>query len=159
MSFNISKKGNKAIEERIDKDMRKDDIRNKVLSDYELFAYDVGSRLIEHVFYINKEENTIIYSRGLEIVHGPVKIEVKEGTDPITAYINHISRLNCGKSKIYKNVNLTLVSRVYKYLLENYDANCPLQFDNIGQMGDPESLFAGEDACENLERLFETSLD
>ncbi|MCX6774613.1 MAG: hypothetical protein NTY99_00805 [DPANN group archaeon] len=75
----------------------------------------------------------------------PITFSKKDNVDCIFQVLNYIQKSCPGKLK--------LASWVIKYALEKYDANCPLQLDNILQQGDHESLFAGKDACKRLEKL------
>jgi len=154
MVVKLNEKGNKELEMYIDGNIRKGHIATE-LKGYELFAYDhveiptdtEKKSQDKTAFYVNKEEGKIIRCAD-GIMYDPVKLEVKDGVDPITAYVNHVKKSEQDLGDV------TLATWAYKYILENFDAECQLQFENIGQMGDPESLFSGDDACKKLEDMF-----
>lgn len=75
----------------------------------------------------------------------PADFSKKENIACITQVLNYVQQHYPGK--------INLASWVIKYALEKYDANCPLQLDNLLQQGDSKSLFAGKDACERLEKI------
>lgn len=52
------------------------------------------------------------------------------------------------------NVFIHLPSWVKNYL-NKHKTHCKVQEANIGHMGDKESLFAGDDACEHLKKLID----
>jgi hypothetical protein len=75
----------------------------------------------------------------------PADFSKKDNIDCVTQVLNYVQQHYSGK--------INLASWVTKYALEKYDANCPLQLDNLLQQGDHESLFAGKDACKRIEEI------
>ena len=127
-----------------------------------LFAFDNNSQLKNSDMNIWSRSQYYVWCDGNEVYltvcengidREPIKFQKDEKIDCITQCLNYIRKVELSD----KNVEITLASWVNKHLLDKYDAKCPLQFENIEQMGDSESLFSGPDACKKLDELFKST--
>jgi len=132
-----------------------------VLRNCKLLAYVIESqennRFLGTAFYLDEKICEVSIIKDGLLQEGSEKLKEKPDVDMMAQYLQFVETSVVGfyGKQYYSPIKIHLASWVKDHLLEKYDIKCQAQLKNAGRLGDSQSLFAGGDACERIQKLIE----